>query len=109
MNRIFPAILCSGLFCMIYACGNGNNTPAATDNSSKNTAAANYTKECSSCHGKAGNLMIGGAKDLTRSVISRDEAASIIGNGKGMMPPFRDKFSAAEIEELAAYAESLRK
>lgn len=53
--------------------------------------------------------MMGGAKDLSRSVLSKDEVVAIISGGKGMMPGFKDKFSAQQIEELAVYAESLRK
>jgi len=53
--------------------------------------------------------MMGGAKDLTRSVLSKDEIVAVISGGKGMMPGFKDKFSAQQIEELAVYAESLRK
>lgn len=110
MNKNLFSAAIPGIFCILYACGNGS-APSNSEKAGSGAAAAavNYTNECSSCHGKSGNLMMGGAKDLSKSVLSKDEVVAIISGGKGMMPGFKDKFSAQQIEELAVYAESLRK
>lgn len=106
MSKALYTIAAAAVLLSLFACGGGSGTNSAQSESS---AAVHYKNECSSCHGRSGNLMMGGAKDLSKSVIPRDEAVAIISGGKGMMPPFKDKFTAQEINELAVYAESLRK
>jgi mono/diheme cytochrome c family protein len=64
---------------------------------------------CALCHGFKGNMMVNGAKDLTKSEISMKEAVAQIYHGKGLMTPYKGILSDAEIVAVAKYAETLRK
>jgi len=81
--------------------------------SDKAVAAINAKKvfkaNCASCHGFTGNLAINGAKDLTASTISLEEAIAQVYHGKGLMTPYKDVLSAEELVAVAKYTETLRK
>jgi len=64
---------------------------------------------CALCHGFKGNMMVNGAKDLTKSVISLKEAVAQVYHGKGLMTPYKGILSDAEIVSVAKYTETLRK
>jgi mono/diheme cytochrome c family protein len=78
-------------------------------------AAAIWSQQCASCHGKdgSGNTMMGkklGVKDYTKEQgFSDAEATNIIKNGKGKMKGFKDKLSDADVKALVAYVRSLKK
>ena len=78
-------------------------------------AAANWSQNCASCHGKdgSGNTMMGkklGVKDYTKQQSFSDaEAANVIKNGKGKMKAYKDKLSDADVKALVAYVRSLKK
>jgi mono/diheme cytochrome c family protein len=78
-------------------------------------AAAIWSQQCASCHGKdgSGNTMMGkklGVKDYTKELgFSDAEATNIIKNGKGKMKGFKDKLSDADVKALVAYVRSLKK
>ena len=82
------------------------------------TAAAIWSKECATCHGKDGRAQtfkakFNGAKDLTKP--SWQESASdshifnVISNGHEKMPAFGKKLSQAEIESMVAYVRRLKR
>jgi mono/diheme cytochrome c family protein len=78
-------------------------------------AAANWSQNCASCHGKdgSGNTMMGkklGVKDYTKEQSFSDaEATNVIKNGKGKMKAYKDKLSDADVKALVAYVRSLKK
>jgi mono/diheme cytochrome c family protein len=78
-------------------------------------AAATWSQNCASCHGKdgSGNTMMGkklGVKDYTKEQSFSDaEAANVIKNGKGKMKAYKDKLSDADVKALVAYVRSLKK
>jgi cytochrome c6 len=78
-------------------------------------AAANWTQNCASCHGKdgSGSTMMGkklAVKDYTKEQgFSDAEATNVIKNGKGKMKGFKDKLSDADVKALVAYVRSLKK
>ena len=67
-----------------------------------------YLKHCKLCHGRDGQRMLGGAKDLSVSMMSLEERMTIISEGKGKMASYTSKLSLEEIEALAMYIETLR-
>ena len=86
-------------------------------------AAANWTQNCASCHGKdgSGNTMMGkklGVKDYrdakVQSAFSDAEAERAIKegvktSGKETMKPFGSKLSDADIKALVKYVRSFKK
>lgn len=80
------------------------NTPANPNKVSEAEAMRLYTIKCSLCHGPEGNLMIGGAPDLTESRAGLEERIAIITYGKGTMPPQKGVLTSEEIAAVAAYA-----
>lgn len=63
-------------------------------------AKALYSQNCASCHGGDGKLGIGGAKDLTASLLDQNGIKEIIIHGKGLMPA-----AVVNEEEAVAIAE----
>ena len=78
-------------------------------------AAATWSQQCASCHGKdgSGNTTMGkklGVKDYTKDQgFSDAEAANVIKNGKGKMKGFKSKLSDADVKALVTYVRSLKK
>ena len=78
-------------------------------------AAATWSQNCASCHGKdgSGNTMMGkklGVKDYTKEQSFSDaEATNVIKNGKGKMKAYKGKLSDADVKALVAYVRSLKK
>jgi len=68
-----------------------------------------YSAKCGICHGADGAMQNAGAKNLTTSVLARDQVISLISNGIGTMPPHKDVLSADQIAALADYSITLRK
>lgn len=103
-QNIFSIVL---LFFLFQACGSKGEKGIA-DNE-RPSGVGIYKQECSACHGSSGNLMMGGAKDLTKSTLELSEIQSIIRSGKGTMPAYGEKMNPAEIEALAEYVQALAK
>ena len=78
-------------------------------------AAALWSANCASCHGKdgSGNTTMGkklGVKDYTKDQSFSDaDAANVIKNGKDKMKGFGSKLSDADIKALVSYVRSLKK
>lgn len=68
-----------------------------------------YTLQCVRCHGEDGAAMAFGAKNLKESVLSREEMAQIIRNGKGTMPKFSETISEEQALALADYIATFKK
>jgi mono/diheme cytochrome c family protein len=67
-----------------------------------------YTKMCQQCHGVDGKAGLSGAKDLTISMLSRDEKVMIITHGKNAMSSYEKSLSAEQIEAVVDYIETLK-
>jgi len=69
-----------------------------------------FKMHCALCHGFKGNMMINGAKDLTKSTIPLEESVAQVYHGKGLMTPYKGVLTDAEIIAVCQYIESgLRK
>ena len=68
-----------------------------------------YIIECNKCHGTDGKLGISGAKDLSTSILSSEEAIEIITNGTGAMPIYKDIYNDRQIKAVATYIQSFKK
>ncbi len=115
---VFIAISCLFIF-LILSCSDGPkktdaNKPPTSQVSEKKTAGPNgqkiYTQFCESCHGKAGNDAISGAKDLTKSTMSLTEVKNIIINGgkNPSMIAYGKLLKPKQIEAVADYVMKFR-
>jgi mono/diheme cytochrome c family protein len=75
-----------------------------------------FKSTCASCHGPNGMPSAVGkslnAPDLGSADVQKHtntQLQGIIGDGKGNMPPFKDKLSAAQIHSLVAYVRTFSK
>lgn len=67
-----------------------------------------FSIECVGCHANGGNIIRRGKtlkqKALKRNGLDSIEAiAALVANGKNPMPAYKDRLSAEQIEEVAAY------
>lgn len=72
-------------------------------------AAKKFKLFCSTCHGFKGDMMVNGAKDLTVSKISLENAVAQVYHGKGLMTPYKGVLKDHEIVAVCKYIETLRK
>lgn len=88
--------------------------PAEANVASAETAASPrslYVQNCARCHGSNGKSQTASGRKLDASDISDGTSASktirIVTSGKGKMPSFRRKLTAAQIASIAGYVQSL--
>ena len=67
-----------------------------------------FERKCTRCHGKNGNKGFLGAKDLTKSTVEFNSLKTVIQNGRGLMPAWKDELTTEEIDYVAAYILTLR-
>ncbi len=104
---LFPLFL--ALTALAPACDEAasQGTPAGGDQATK--GAQVFNANCALCHGRNGDLGMGGAKDLTVSALSREEMLTIVTNGKGAMMPYRNVLTPKQIEQVVDHVRTLRK
>jgi cytochrome c6 len=76
-----------------------------------------FKAKCASCHGPdgAGATSVGKAmkvRDLRAAEVQKQSDADlqkVISDGKGKMPPYKEKLSVADISSLVAYIRGLAK
>lgn len=68
-----------------------------------------FEEKCVACHGNDGTAGIANAANLQTSKLDINSLASTISNGRGAMPSFKNQLTEEEIENLASYAQTLRK
>jgi cytochrome c6 len=88
---------------LLAACGDG----VANSEGSNDPGTAIFDSNCAMCHGRDGNLGMSGAKDLTKSTLSREEMIAVVTNGRGGMAPFGKMLSAQEIGEVVDHVRTL--
>jgi cytochrome c6 len=101
-----------GIAIAVYACGNKDKKDIVETETPPAPAvdgAAIFKTRCELCHGADGKLGMNGSKDLTVSDFDLNERIAIITNGKGVMTPFKDILSLAEIKAVAEYSMTLKK
>ncbi len=65
---------------------------------------------CASCHGEDGKLGSSGAKDLSKSTLSKQEISEILSKGKNAMPPMSALLETKENQDLViSHVLALRK
>jgi mono/diheme cytochrome c family protein len=69
-----------------------------------------YQMNCARCHGTDGSKGASGAKNLKSSSMSKEQIYSIIQNGKGTMPAYKNTIkSDSSMMWLVEYVQTLRK
>lgn len=101
MRRALPVLIA------LMACGASvpENDMAA---SGKPDGTELFNTYCATCHGRKGNMGINGAKDLTVSMLSREEAVAVVTNGRRLMMPYKGTLQPKEIEAVVDHALTLR-
>ena len=102
-NRVVLALVASSFLLAAPAFGQG--------------AASLYKSRCAGCHGADGKGDTGIGRSMhMRSLASPEvqkesnqELTTMISDGKGAMPAFKDKLSGAQIKDLVGYIRELGK
>ncbi len=66
-----------------------------------------FWDQCVMCHGRMGDLKMSGAKDLTKSALTKGEMIAIVTNGKAGMIGYGERLSKKEVEEVVDHVRSL--
>ena len=113
-RRTRLVLITSSILFIVGSCG-GTKTREqypvrATDNGPVDFALVKklYDVKCALCHGYDGAQQFAGAKDLTQSVLPKNEVVLRIAEGKGSMPPHRDVLSEDQMDALADFVMNLR-
>jgi mono/diheme cytochrome c family protein len=105
-------VLVVSLACIIVAAVSLTKGMGAGSVVQKSTAAATYQSQCAKCHGEDGKGIeslpgIPNFADASWQAQHTDkELSDAISGGKGIMPPYKDKLSAAEITALVKHIRS---
>jgi cytochrome c6 len=94
---------------LFFACGNSESGSTMAVRESRDRGAQLFSMHCTLCHGKDGTLGMNGAKDLTRSVLTKEEMLAIVTNGKGVMMPYKNALTKDELEAVVAHVRALRR
>lgn len=108
LKLIITAIFIAGAASLLIAMTTGAAPRYADDASSPRTL---YVQNCARCHGANGKAETAlgrkyDADDITGGV-SVNKVVRIVTNGKGHMPSFKKRLSAAQIAQIASYVNSL--
>ena len=71
-----------------------------------------YKKTCAMCHGADGTKTVMKNRDLTSAAVQSQSDAQlteIVTSGKGKMPAYGKKLTAAQIKDVVAYLRTLKK
>lgn len=72
--------------------------------STPSSGKAVFKQHCITCHGANGQMGLNGAKNLTESMLTKEERVLLVTKGKGVMPAFGAQLSEAQIKAVAAYS-----
>lgn len=100
-------ILSCFLIALIMACAENEKSKDAGAIDTVDGATI-YKKYCVLCHGSNGKLGLNGSKDITASLLTKEERMILIKNGKNAMTPFSGILSDEEIEAVADYTFTLK-
>ena len=68
-----------------------------------------YTQHCQLCHGADGKMGASGAKDLSVSALSEQDAKNVVTYGRGGMVSYKEILTKDQIKNVVAYIQTLRK
>lgn len=94
------------LLLLLLACSATPGDPAQLDTMPAGERL--FRAQCVLCHGNDGKLGLSGAKDLTRSELTREEMIALVSQGKGAMMAYRNVLRPAEIEAVVDHVRSLK-
>ena len=95
-------LVLSAFMVLVFSCADKSNQKAIAEGKKI------FKQNCVICHGTNGKLGLNNSKDLTISVLKKDERVSIIKNGKGTMTAFGSILSAEDIQAVAEYTFTLK-
>ncbi len=67
-----------------------------------------YKKYCKACHGKEGDLKLGGAPDLTLSTLQEEAIINILKYGKGNMVAYDRYLSEKDMKAVTDFVITLK-
>ena len=95
-----------GAMLLLLSCAAAEGSP--TDNGTPTSAGETiFMSECVMCHGRDGKLNMSGAKDLTKSMLTKEEMNAIVTHGRGGMIGFGKLLSEKQIEEVVDHVRTL--
>ncbi len=103
------AIVLVSLTLLLLACSSGEAPAELGAESGMTKGEQVYRMNCTLCHGANGKLGFNGAKDLTKSLLTREEMIARVREGKGTMMPYKNSLSAKDIEAVVEHVRSLPK
>lgn len=94
---------------LLLACGETPDATKAVTVDGAPDGAQVFDMYCTLCHGSDGRQGINGAKDLTRSMLSREEMVAIVTHGRNTMAAYSTVLDAAQIEAVVDHVRGLKK
>lgn len=91
---------------LLSACG-GAAAPAP-ETAPASTGEVIFNSQCAMCHGRKGDLGLSGAKDLTKSTITKEEMTAVVNNGRNGMMPYKAILTPDQIRDVVDHAFTLR-
>lgn len=107
MKKTFVTLASVAL--LLLACSSGDAPAELGAESGIGEGERIYRMNCTLCHGANGKLGFNGAKDLTKSTLTKAEMIARVREGKGTMLPYKNMLTAKEIEAVVAHVRSLPK
>ncbi len=104
MRRMIPY----GVGVLLLACGSASPTNDRME-ADRSFGRSLFNLNCALCHGRDGKLGLNGAKDLTVSMLTKEEMIATVEQGRGAMMPYRDILTSKEIDAVVTYVRSLQK
>ena len=110
------SILAAAFFLCLASCSNDNSHTPSDENKTSALSADErmaeakelFEGQCKLCHGIDGTLGLNGAKDLSKSNLSKEEKIDVITNGRNAMAAYKNEYSPQEIDMLADYVGTLK-
>lgn len=109
MRILIPLMLVASLAALACGDGQASSSVAAADGGPASKGEELFNTNCTLCHGRNGDLGMGGAKDLTASLLTREQMIAMVTNGKGAMMPYKNVLTPKQIEAVVDHARKLRK
>ncbi|MFZ1687471.1 MAG: cytochrome c [Flavobacteriales bacterium] len=103
------AVTLLAIVAMAMACGEAPDATKAVADDGRPDGEGIYGMYCELCHGADGKLGVNGAKDLTQSLLSRDEMLAVVSHGRKTMAAYATVLNAAQIEAVVDHVRALHK
>jgi cytochrome c551 len=102
-RNCLAAAAAGALLLLLNGCGSGGSPASALQGPAETVAL--YKSQCLSCHGADLKGRMGPATDIhdAGSRLAKERITAQIENGGELMPPFKDKLTPAQIEDLTRW------